>query len=163
MNYPRKQIPPIANILLFPTIRQAISDLKRIKDNLKKSIYKQISKDTLESNLNLAKELKEVIENCLDERYQELPSNEFNEICKQTRDIYWEICTITKRKLASSDETPKMPPPEENFDLKNAIALVQPYDGSPQQLEAFVDAVSLLSELIKPDQMLTATKLLKQG
>lgn len=75
MNYPRKQIPPIANILLFPTIRQAISDLKRIKDNLKKSIYKQISKDTLESNLNLAKELKEVIENCLDERYQELPSN----------------------------------------------------------------------------------------
>lgn len=161
MNYPRKQIPPIANILLFPTIRQAISDLKRIKDNLKKSIYKQISKDTLESNLNLAKELKEVIENCLDEKFQELPSNEFNEICKQTRDIYWEICTITKRKLASSDETPKMPPPEENFDLKNAIALVQPYDGSPQQMEAFVDAVSLLSELIKPDQMLTATKFVK--
>lgn len=142
-----------------PSLKEAINDLRRIRDNLKKSIYKQISINTLEFNLNFAKELKEVIESCLNEKYQELPSQEFNEICKQTRDTFWEINEITKRKLASQNSS-KMTTTA-NFDIKTAISLVQPYDGSPSLLESFVDAVNLLSELIKPEQMLTATKFVK--
>lgn len=54
---------------------------------------------------------------------------------------------------------PKMP--TETFDLKTATALVQPYDGSPGGLAAFLDAANLLNELTASTHQTVAVKFLK--
>lgn len=47
------------------------------------------------------------------------------------------------------------------FDIKTATALVQPYDGSADGLEAFIDAKNLLAEIIDANQIPTTVKFLK--
>lgn len=47
------------------------------------------------------------------------------------------------------------------FEIKEATALVQTYDGSADGLGAFVDSVNLLAELTPDDQVPTAIKFLK--
>lgn len=135
---------------------RALLELKKIRDNLKKSIYKPISQQTLEKKLETAKQLKEFIENSLDENGEELTTLEFNQICKETRHIALEISEIIKRKLATVKMTSQNP-----FDLKMATALVQPYDGSPTNLDSFVDSVVLLTELTTAAQMPVAVKFVK--
>lgn len=44
------------------------------------------------------------------------------------------------------------------FDIKTATAIVQTYDGSHSNLNAFVDSANLLKELTKDDQLLLAIK-----
>lgn len=80
---------------------KAFLELKQIRDNLKKSIYRQIPKENLENKLKVAKNLKDCIEQSLQENYLEIPTSEFNEICKKTRDIYNDIFEIISRKLAN--------------------------------------------------------------
>lgn len=48
-----------------------------------------------------------------------------------------------------------------SFDIKTATALVQPYDGSADGLEAFIDAKNLLAEIIDANQIPTTVKFLK--
>lgn len=47
------------------------------------------------------------------------------------------------------------------FDIKTATALVQPYGGSADGLEAFIDAKNLLAEIIDANQIPTTVKFLK--
>lgn len=60
-----------------------------------------------------------------------------------------------------------MAPPDPNnqaaatFDMKTAKALIQPYDGSPSGVEAFVDSIALLGDLTKPEHNETAIKFVK--
>lgn len=138
---------------------KAYLELRKIRDNLKKSIYRQIPRENLETKLAIAEQLKDCIEESLQENYLEIPTQEFNEICKKTRDIYREICEIINRKLANQ-KIPIMT--ESAFDLKMATALVQPYDGSPASLDAFVDSVNLLAELTTtPAHINVAVKFVK--
>lgn len=51
--------------------------------------------------------------------------------------------------------------PNETFDIKTATALVQPYDGSAEGLDAFLDATSLLEEITANNMVPRAIKFLK--
>lgn len=48
-----------------------------------------------------------------------------------------------------------------DFDIKTAPALVQPYNGDADGLEAFVDSANLLNELVKADHKPLAAKFLR--
>ena len=53
----------------------------------------------------------------------------------------------------------KMAPPV--FDMKQATAIVPVYDGAPDDLDAFIDAINLLAELTAAENMATAVKFVK--
>lgn len=53
--------------------------------------------------------------------------------------------------------------PTEDFDLQNAIVLVQPYDGSPSQLEQFVDEGSFDPKLHPTAKALHGDALLRNS
>lgn len=67
--------------------------------------------------------------------------------------------SITSNPTALLNQNPKMP--NETFDIKTATALVQPYDGSAEGLDAFLDATSLLEEITSTDMIPRAIKFLK--
>lgn len=55
-------------------------------------------------------------------------------------------------------DPPAVPKP---FDIKTATALIKNYDGSPSELDTFVDSVDLLSELTDQEHIATAIKFIK--
>lgn len=56
---------------------------------------------------------------------------------------------------------PKPKMTNDTFDIKTATAIVQPYNGSPEGLAAFIDATSLLNELTTDAHQGIAVKFLK--
>lgn len=67
--------------------------------------------------------------------------------------------SITSETETNEKQSNKMP--DQPFDIKTATALVQPYDGSAEGLDAFLDATSLLAEITPATQVATMLKFLK--
>lgn len=59
--------------------------------------------------------------------------------------------------LNESHKTDKMA----HFDIKTATSLVQIYNGSPENLDIFIDSVNLLKEITPTDQMVMLVKFIK--
>lgn len=63
----------------------------------------------------------------------------------------------TNKSTLNSTKIIKMAP----FDMKQATAIVPMYDGTPDDLYAFIDAINLLAELTAVENTATAVKLVK--
>lgn len=138
------------------SITDAFRKLQLLANNVKKSIYNKNTKETLVRQLEEINGLHSQIEQKIDETTL-LENRELNHIIKLSRQLHYETSTILTNKLKIFFF--KMP--ETSFDIKTATALVQPYDGLPAGLDAFVDAVNLLGELIQQTQIGTAIKFVK--
>lgn len=66
-------------------IIHCLHELRKIEQNLRKSVNKQISRDTLIKHFNTAEALYVVLENLLDKAQKEIPDKEFFTYLKQAR------------------------------------------------------------------------------
>ena len=86
-----------------------------------------------------------------------IPSEEFNTICKQTRLWHYEVVQIIKRKQAENKITQQKSNENltnknnqkqniqtmANVDIKLGTSLIQPYDGAPELLDAWMPSAFL--------------------
>lgn len=138
--------------------------LKHLYNYIKKSINTPLTENTLREKSDSCKEIYENLqiyfsENSVDEI---LISNakkwylEINQVLKAKLDNL-----NTKNQLDETSISMVQPEVERQFDVKQATALVQPYDGSAAGLESFIDSVNFLKELIQPNHTAMAVKFLK--
>lgn len=155
--------------------------LQKLNLYVKKSINTKLKVDTLKSKLKLANDLFDSISNQIELNEEEFPKNELDDILADAAKWHKEIVQILKVKLGfclksksnkqsslpysfkvARIKTNNMPDPENAaFDIKQATAIVQPYDGSAENLDAFVDAVTLLKDYVQQAHLNTAIKFLK--
>lgn len=107
------------------------------------------------------------------EKEEHIPESKLKFLIKVSREAFYEIKQIIKQKLQENSQfepkrsTVTMAPPvapeaaPKPFDIKTATALINTYDGSPSELDAFVDSVSLLSDLTDQEHIATAIKFIK--
>ncbi|XP_055597534.1 uncharacterized protein LOC129747381 [Uranotaenia lowii] len=137
-----------------------VIELQKIEQNLKKSINHYISKATLDKHLTNASRLFDEIDALLLANQDKIPDPDFFTYLKQARNSLGYVKENFRIKSIKTNTT--MPEVTAPFDLKMATALVQPYDGSPVGLDAFVDSVNLLAELtITPAHIIIAVKFVK--
>lgn len=156
-------------------LTQIISLLDKEFNNIKKS--KNNSK-----SLNLIKSKKELFQKNIEE-FKEI----FNlikvtlsdEETNKYVDVYQNLKSKRDIAYAILDTSPKVPP---NFkfkeivrkalkqerankifkmDIKTILNIIQPYDGNPEGLDAFIDSIQLAKDLIKPEHAPTLLKLAK--
>lgn len=155
--------------------------LKELNSYVKKSINTKLKVDTLKSKLKLANDLFDSISNQIALNEEEFSKNKLDTILTDSAKWHKEIVQILKIKLEFSlksksnkqsslpytfkvarIKTNNMPAPENvAFDIKQATAIVQPYDGSAENLDAFVDAATLLKDYVQQAHTDTAIKFLK--
>lgn len=124
------------------------STLKKLSQNIKKSINNKTRVQTLEKQreevlnlINIIEKLLIKAENLSDAFYVQIIKlvDESKELNNRL------ILKIKLSKMPGSTTTPI-------FDIKTAAGLIQPYNGSPEGLESFIDSVKLLKELT-PDTL----------
>lgn len=149
--------------MLLDSLQDEIRLLTCLNNNLKKSINKKFRPETLQAKLNYANALYEQIEGNLLEAEDDLTSSELNFLVKAARSAITEIKEIISRKIADYKPTVEManPAPARAFDIRQATALVQPYDGAPAGLDTFIDSVNLLKDLITAAELPMAVKFIK--
>ena len=155
----------------FELLDDEIRQLTALLNNLKKSINKDFKLETLQTKLNYANLLYEHIEFNLIEHEDSLTESELRFLAKAARNAVTDIREILGRKIedknrirveSKSKVTMALPAAAVPvFDIKTATALIQPYDGAPAGLEAFVDSVILLAELTPQVHIATAIKFIK--
>lgn len=138
--------------------------LKHLYNYIKKSINTPLKESTLREK---SKSCKDIYAN-LQIKFSE---NSVDEIfIKNSKRWYIEINQIikaklnklqTKNQLALTSISMAHPVEDRPFDVKQATALVQPYDGSSSNLESFIDSVIFLKDLTKDNHMATAVKFVK--
>lgn len=149
---------------MLETIEDDFQTLVRIRNNLKKSLYNKIKTCTLQAKFNYTTKLFAEIEENLIKHELEIPESQLKFLIKASREAYYEITEIIKKKLT---ENRNMVLPNTGnqaaatFDIKTATALIQPYDGSPSGVEAFVDSIALLGDLTQAEHVATAIKFVK--
>lgn len=151
-----------------------ISKIHQIKLNLKKSPQRKYLKFTLDEKVRIIRNTYNNIIDLLAKFESSIESNHFNFLIKAARlefdeannllqsklknykkKLSWRsvICSIifinslkntATRKNLVSDKIVKMP----SVDIKLGTALVNTYDGSPAQLNAFLDAVALFVDTV---------------
>lgn len=158
---------------MIELIEEDVQTLIKLHSNLKKSIYKRFKTETLEAKLQYVVALYNDIETNLIEKEEHIPESKFKFLIKVSREAFYEIKQIIKQKLQENLQfepkrsTVTMAPPvapeaaPKPFDIKTATALINTYDGSPSELDAFVDSVSLLSDLTDQEHIATAIKFIK--
>lgn len=136
----------ISKILMIQ-LEEDVGQLIRLANNLKKSINTNYRTETLQAKFKYAHELYADVEQRLIEFEEEISLTNLNFLIKSSRQAYFEITEIIKRKIKVNDAksgvinittmaTPKV-------DLKLGTALVQIYDGTSEHLTTFLDAVRL--------------------
>lgn len=156
--------------------------LQQLHTYLKKSINTKLKEDTLKIKLNLANELYGSISNQIEQNKELLSESQINIISTNSSQWYQGIIKILKlkfEKFGNKHKTFKhftvlpyafkvgklktniMPGEEALFDIKQATAIVQPYDGSAENLEAFIDSASLLKDYVSQTHLTTAIKFLR--
>lgn len=141
---------------IFNDIENDLKVLLHQEVNLKKSIYKKFKLDTLNAKLTYATELFNNIEEKLLQHQDNLSSSEVTFIAKAARNAFHDIKSIIDRKIKEDKMTQNTV-----FDIKTATAIIQPYDGSADNLNAFVDATNLLKELTPENHHQMLVKFLK--
>lgn len=153
--------------------------LQQLNVSIKKSINTKFKLDTLKAKLKLANELFNAISNKIRLNEELLKEDQLENVFTNASKWHQEITRILKIKLDSSLKhksskqtssfpyTFKVAKHKSNnmttvpFDIKQATAIVQPYDGSAENLDAFVDAVMLLKDYVQQAHTDTAIKFLK--
>lgn len=134
----------------FDSLDDEIKHLILINKKLKKSVNKKFRLETLQAKLIYANALYEQINQNLREYEDSLTSSELTFLAKAARNAISEIRFILERKLEDFNNQYKMALPVAAaavFDIKQATALIQPYDGTHSGLDTFIDSVKLLNEL----------------
>lgn len=147
---------------MLESIEENFQTLAKILTNLKKSRYKIIKKETLEAKFFYAEKLFHDIEDSLIHHEDEIPDSKLRFLAKASRETHYEIGELIKSQLTKNQnleqDTEIMANPGNQavavagFDIKTATAIVQPYDGAAENLNAFIDAVNLLKELTPENQ-----------
>lgn len=158
--------------------------LQKLHVNIKKSINAKLKEETLKEKLRDAHEWYKNIFNYINETTDPISEDQFNQITTNTNTWHQEVTRILKIKIdlisrkacgknalslhyplkVAKVKSSKMVPPVENtppFDIKQATAIVQPYDGSADNLGSFIDAAALLNEYVQPAHVATAIKFLR--
>lgn len=125
-------------------IQTDLQSLLQLESNLKKSINKIILQETLEAKQKYATELHSEIETQLIINKDKLSTKELNFIAEASRQALLSIQTIIQNK--NKIKMPDTPAPP-TFDIKTATAVISHYDGSAENLDAFIDATKLMKEL----------------
>lgn len=140
------------------TLQDDIGLLNTLLNNLKKSINKNFTVTTLQAKLNYANELYNQIERGLLEEEDTIPDTELTFLIKASRNSISEIRNILKLKFEQLNTKPQVTMP---FDYKVATSIVQPYDGTADGIDAFLDSANLLKDLTEANQQATAARFLK--
>lgn len=147
-------------------IQKIIKELSKILNNLKKAPFRNYKRATLLQKLSNATTLYKDLELILVSSEKYIPDNLLNFYIKGSRLEYNEIKELIKLKLETKNyisivtsvlvivyciklkkacrKIVSMP----TVDIKLGTSLVNTYDGSPAQLNAFVDAVALYSDTV---------------
>lgn len=127
---------------------EKLKDLRKEYKTVLNSFQCRLSPNDWQLEVAYYEKLKPVFEDCqkIIDNSKILPT--FKSIAKTAI-----ICNRLKNSPVKSVTMP--------FEIKEATALVQTYDGSADGLAAFVDSVNLLAELTPADQVPTAIKFLK--
>lgn len=154
-------------------------NLQKLYIYIKKAVNTKLKIDTLNLKLNRVDELYNSIITQIVHEKNQLEEIQLNEILTNSAKWHKEIVYILKLKLelalkqkhnklipyafkVGKVKTNEMAlPSNSQFDIKQATAIVQPYDGSADNLDSFVDAASLLKEYVSDAQMEIALKFLK--
>ena len=153
---------------MIDSFQEDIKVLQSLSLNLKKSINKNFKVETLQAKLQYANALYSHIEDNLVEHESSLTSSELNFLVKAARSTIIEIRNIIKIKIDGKIEKGNNPKSEEKmsnpataFDIRQATALIQPYDGNVTGLDTFVDSANLLKELTPEAQLPMALRFIK--
>lgn len=152
-----------------------ISQLHKIKLNLKKAPFRQYLRSTLRQKLILSRNLYNEIVGKIKLHEDKIDNDHLNFLIKASRFEFTEISQILTGKLANCSgrlsfksvviaiifknrlvKLVKMV-----FNMKIATSIVQTYDGSADSLDAFVDAANLLKDYIAAGELPTAIRFLK--
>ncbi|XP_058813587.1 uncharacterized protein LOC131677667 [Topomyia yanbarensis] len=146
-----------------------ISRLNSILTNLRKAPNRAYKRNTLTTKLTDARTTYTLITNILADYESEYPENEFNFLYKCTRQIYSEIHTLITTKLEYAGVHTisvyslacavnfiqklkyKIRAKMAKVDIRLGTTLVQMYDGAPENLDAFIDAVNLFNDTVVND------------
>lgn len=140
------------------SLQDDVGILNTLLNNLKKSINKKIAINTLQAKWNYANELYNHIESSLLDEEDTLSDSELTFLIKASRNAITEIRNILKLKFEQLNTKPKVTMP---FDYKTATSIIQPYDGTADGLNAFVDSANLLKDLTEANQEALAARFLK--
>lgn len=133
---------------ILDVIQSDLKNLLQIESNLKKSINQQFKLTTLQAKLTDAIELHTEIETKLLEHGSNLLDSEVAFITKASRQAFQTIKNIIAGKTKTKMTTTTVAA----FDIKTATAVISHYDGSAENLDAFIDATKLMKELTPADQ-----------
>lgn len=134
------------------------TSLKKLSQNIKKSINNKTRVSTLERQLAELNFLSQKVEKKLCKE-EDLSDAVFSDIVKtlETSKILNNILSHKIKKLKMTE--PQSQPAK--FDIKTATALVQTYNGMPDGLDSFIDSAKMLKEIIPAGQEAIAVKFLK--
>lgn len=147
---------------MLEIIENEVQTLIKILSNLKKSRFNKIRTQTLQAKSIYAEKLTQDIEEKLILHEAEIVDSSLKFLSKCTRETNYEIQQIIKLKIIENGIMPD--PPAQNvamFDIKTATGLIQKYDGSATELDAFIDSVNLLKEITADAHTATAIKFIK--
>lgn len=154
--------------------------LVKLHSYFKKAVNTKITEQTLRSKLKLAEDLIKILEIRFIENLEKIPQEEANLLIIKAKKYYTDIVNIIKQKLlklqqnnrqkttisccgVAKNKSSNMARPEGNvaFDIKQATALVQPYDGTAAGFDAFIDSVTFLKDFVQPNNMALAVRFIK--
>lgn len=124
-------------------LTQDLEALIRIEVNLRKSINKNITIDTLQTHLAKALQLYAQIDKNLLENQDSIPGTEFFTYIKKARNAIEYI-----KATVNSKRSNKMTTNNTVFDAKLAASILTPFDGDSEKLSAFIDGVKFLQTVI---------------
>lgn len=136
---------------MFSQIEEDVGSLVKIANNLKKSINTNYRKETLVAKLDYANHLFSDIEEQLILHEDKIPVGTLNFLIKASREANFNITSIIQSKLNNnskaiqSNQRAKM---ALVVDVKLGTTLVPIYDGNPENLESFIDAVRLFQQTV---------------
>lgn len=161
-------------------IELLIGQIHKIKTNLKKAPFRKYLKFTLDEKLRNVKLIYKNITDLLLENEARIGSSHFNFLIKAARQEFDETLILLNTKLKHYKKSVScksvvyavifnnllkkciarnvttMP-----FDIKTATSIVQVYDGTSENLDAYVDSANLLKDYVAADQVATAVRFLK--
>lgn len=140
------------------SLQDDVGILNTLLNNLKKSINKKFTINTLQAKWNYANELYNHIESSLLKEEDTSSNSELTFLIKASRIAITEIRNILKLKFEQLNTKPQV---TMAFDYKTATSIVQPYDGTADGLNAFVDLANLLKDLMEANLEALAARFLK--
>lgn len=152
-----------------------LGQLHKIRVNLNKAPSRRYLKSTIKNKLNISRSLYNDINNKLVAIEHIIDSKHCEFLIKATRAEFSEIQLILKTKLSEHMKPVSFKSTVYAiilsnylakthimaFDMKTATSIVQTYDGTADNLDAFIDAANLLKDYVKNEQVATAVRFLR--